>query len=433
MKILYFDCFSGISGDMTIGALLDLGIDTERFRQELSKLNLSGYELHIDKKLCRGIAGTDVNVVLVYEHEEEHEEEYEHEHEHVHVHEHGHEHQHHGHHHGEHGHEHHGQTERNLGDILAILDGSSLSQRVKDFSRRVFTEIASAEGRVHGKPVDEVHFHEVGAIDSIVDIAGTAICLELLGIDRVYSSALHDGNGFIECRHGMIPVPVPAVMEMLSGSGIPLISEDVSTELVTPTGMGIIKCLAESFGSRPSMRIDKTGYGTGKRDTGRLNALRVFMGELYENTSEGDEIVVMETNIDDSSPEIIGYTTERLFEKGALDVFYTPIYMKKNRPAFMITVLMRPEDEELLAGIILTETTTLGIRKSLSRRYCMERETVNVTTVYGDARVKIASSGAFRKASPEYEDCRKLALVHGIPILKIYETVMENARRLYGL
>ena len=394
---------------MTIGALLDLGIDTDRFRQELSKLNLPGYELHIEKKICRGIAGTDVNVVLTHEHE------------------HGH------HHHGEHGHEHHGQTERNLGDIMAILDGSSLTQRVKDFSRSVFTEIASAESRVHGKPVDEVHFHEVGAIDSIIDIAGTAICLELLGIDKVYASPLHDGNGFIECRHGIIPVPVPAVVEMLAGSGIPLISEDVSTELVTPTGMGIIKCLAESFGGRPSMRIDKTGYGTGKRETGRLNALRVFMGELYENTSEDDEIVVMETNIDDSSPEIIGYTAERLFEKGALDVFYTPIYMKKSRPAFMLTVLARPEDEEILAGIILTETTTLGIRKSLSKRYCMKRETVNVTTGYGDARVKIASNGAFRKASPEYEDCRKLAGIHEIPISRIYEAVMENARRQYGL
>lgn len=316
---------------------------------------------------------------------------------------------------------------------MAIIDGSSLSHRVKDFSKRVFKEIASAEARVHGKSVDEVHFHEVGAIDSIVDIAGTAICLELLGIDRVYASPLHDGNGFIECRHGIIPVPVPAVLEMLAGSGIPLVSENVSTELVTPTGMGIIKCLAESFGDRPSIRIDKTGYGIGKRETGKLNALRVFMGELYSSASEGDEIVVMETNIDDSSPEIIGYTAERLFEKGALDVFYTPIYMKKNRPAFMLTVLAHPEDEEILAGIILTETTTLGIRKSLSKRYCMERETVNVTTVYGDARVKIASIGSFRKGSPEYEDCRKLAGVHGVPISRIYEAVMENARRQYGL
>lgn len=407
MKILYFDCFSGISGDMTVGALLDLGIDADRFRQELSKLNLPGYELHIEKKLNRGIAGTDVNIVLVHGHDLQ-----EHEH---------------------HVHDHHAHNERNLGDILALLEGSSLSQRVKDFSRRVFTEIASAEASVHGKPIDQVHFHEVGAVDSIVDIAGTAICLELLGIDRVYSSPLHDGNGFTECRHGVIPVPVPAVVEMLTGSGIPLVSEDVSTELVTPTGMGIIKCLAESFGARPSMKIDRTGYGIGKRETGRLNALRVFMGELYEGASEGDEIVVMETNIDDSSPEIVSYTSERLFENGALDVFYTPIYMKKSRPAFMLTVLARPEDEEKLAGIILTETTTLGIRKSLSRRYCMKRETVSVATVYGDARVKIASNGAFRKASPEYEDCRKLAGTHGIPISKIYEAVMENARRQYGL
>lgn len=427
MKILYFDCFSGISGDMTIGALLDLGIDTEKFRQELAGLNLSGYELHIERRLSRGIAGTDVNVILTQDH---HEGDHQHEDDHQHGHDHHHEHHHHEH---EQGHEHYSRTERNLGQIMEIIDGSSLSQRVRDFCRKVFTEIAEAEGRVHGKPVDEVHFHEVGAVDSIVDIAGTAICLEMLGIDTVYASPLHDGNGFIECRHGIIPVPVPAVVEMLEGSGIPLISEDVSTELVTPTGMGIIKCLAEGFGSRPVMRIDKTGYGIGKRETGRLNALRVFMGELYENASEGDEIVILETNIDDASPEIMGYTAERLFEKGALDVFYTPIYMKKNRPAFMLTVLARPADEEMLAGIILTETTTLGIRKSLSKRYCMEREIVNVATEYGEARVKIASRGAFRKAAPEYEDCRKLAGIHGIPISRIYETVMENARKQYGL
>ncbi len=426
LKILYFDCFSGISGDMTLGALLDLGIDADVFKRELDRLNLPGYVVHIERKLAKGIAGTDIDVILTqddeggnHEHEDDHSR---------HNHSHPHDHNHHS-----HGHESHGGTERSLGDIMAIINGSGLSQRIKDFSGRVFAEIAAAEARVHGKPIDEVHFHEVGAVDSIVDIAGTAICLELLGIDRVYASPLHDGKGFIECRHGIIPVPVPAVVEMLAGSGIPLISEDVPTELVTPTGMGIIKCLAESFGDRPDMRIDRTGYGIGKRETGRLNALRVFIGEPFGDASEGDEIVVMETNIDDSSPEIIGYTAEKLFDKGALDVFYTPIYMKKNRPAFMLTVLAHPEDEEMLANIILTETTTLGIRTSLSRRYCMERETVGVATAYGEARVKIASRGAFRKAAPEYEDCRRLAGLHGVPISKIYETVMENARKKFGL
>jgi uncharacterized protein (TIGR00299 family) protein len=426
LKILYFDCFSGISGDMTIGALLDLGIDAGRFRQELSKLNLEGFELHIERRLSRGIAGTDVNVVLTQP--DDCRERGGHGHdgrEHGYTHDHGYSH--------DYGHEHHARAERNLDDILAIIDGSGLSQRVKDFSRRVFSEIAAAEARVHGKPVGEVHFHEVGAVDSIIDITGTAICLELLGVDRVYASPLHDGNGFIECRHGIIPVPVPAVVEMLAGSGIPLISEDVPTELVTPTGMGIIKCLAGSFGARPAMKIEKTGYGIGKRETGRLNALRILMGEPYGEAPEGDEVAVLETNIDDASPEIIGYTAERLFEKGALDVFYTPVYMKKNRPAYMLTVLARPQDEELLAGVILTETTTLGIRKSLSKRYCMERRTVTVTTPYGDARVKIASGGAFRKGAPEYEDCRKLALLHGIPIARIYEAVMENAKGQYGL
>lgn len=433
MKILYFDCFSGISGDMTIGALLDLGIDREVFLKILSRLKLEGYEIEINKKTVNGISGTDVNVMLK---------------------ENGHEHVHH------HSHDHtHAHGERGLADIELILDRSSLSENAKDFSKKVFREIAAAEAKVHGKSIDEVHFHEVGAVDSIVDVAGTAICLDLLGVDRVYSSALHDGSGFIECRHGIIPVPVPAVLEMLKGSGIPMISENVSTELVTPTGMGLIKCLAASFGSRPPMLVEKTGYGFGKRDTGRLNALRVILGETYEEQqvddlqqrgkdkaavlssqhdvniagSGEDEIVVLETNIDDTTAEILGYTMSKLLEAGALDAFYTPVFMKKNRPAYMLTVLAAPGHEDAMADIILRETSTLGIRTRSMKRYCMEREIVTVDTPYGEARVKIATRGGLQKASLEYEDCRKIAESAGLPLAKVYFLMMEAAKEKYGL
>lgn len=440
MKILYFDCFSGISGDMVIGALLDLGIDRQVFLKELSRLELDGYRIDINTKTMNGISGTDVNVVLTEDepgHGHEHEHPHDHEHAHNHHHEHGHNHhQEHNHDH-DHSHDHahaHAHGERGLADIELMLDRSSLSENVKVFSKKVFREIAAAEAKVHGKPIDEVHFHEVGAVDSIVDITGTAICLELLGVDRVYSSALHDGYGFIECRHGIIPVPVPAVMEMLAGSGIPLISENVGTELVTPTGMGLIKCLAVGFGSMPAMIIEKTGYGLGKRDTGRLNALRVVLGEtLKEQQADKDEIVQLETNIDDTTAEILGYTMTKLLDAGALDAFYTPVFMKKNRPAYMLTVLVAPGNEDAMADIILRETSTLGIRTRYLKRYCMERETVHVETPYGGVRVKIATMGGIKKASPEYEDCRKIAESEGLPLAKVYRVVAAEAAKQYGL
>ncbi len=242
MKALYFNCFSGISGDMTLGALLDLGIDQEHFVNELEKLDLNGYTIEIKKQIKKSIIGTDVDVILKEVP-------------------------------GQH-------YTRNLYDIQKIIDDSELTDWVKAKSKDVFKEVARAEGKVHGKPIDQVHFHEVGAIDSIVDIVGSVICLELLGIKKIHVSKIHDGNGFIKCQHGIIPVPVPAVMEMLSGTNIPFVTEDVKTEMVTPTGMALVKCLGTSFGQIPEMTIEKVGYGYGKRETGRLNALRVVMGEV---------------------------------------------------------------------------------------------------------------------------------------------------------
>ena len=431
MRILYFDCFSGISGDMTMGALLDLGIDTRVFQQELAKLNLDGYELKITKKLVNGITGTDVSVILRDLNEECHEISL-----HVAREDVCHNKSIHGepvckdHHEGNHSHSHthdHNHSERNLKDISLIIDQSSLSGWVKSFSKAVFLEIAAAEAKVHSKGINEVHFHEVGAVDSIVDIVGTAICMEILGVEKVYSSELHDGKGTIVCRHGTIPVPVPAVMEMLTGSGIPLISENIGTELVTPTGMALIKHMAKDYGQMPPMLADKAGYGMGKRETGKFNALRVVLGDMYEEKLTDEEIVVLETNIDDMSPEILGYAASKLFEAGALDVFYTPIYMKKGRPAFMLTVLSKTETENILADIVLMETSTLGIRRTTCKRHCMNREIITVETEYGKARVKVASKGDFGKASPEYEDCRKIAEAAGIPLTRVYEAVMNSA------
>jgi uncharacterized protein (TIGR00299 family) protein len=425
VKVLYFDCFSGISGDMTLGALLDLGIDKEKFKRELGKLNLKGYDIIIEKKTNNGIVGTDVNVILSEEYEELQKKLEQHEHEHKHDHGNGH---HNSHNHGdghEHSHHSHSHSMRNLKSIEMIIDWSDLNQNVKDVSKKVFREIAQAEARVHNKDVNDVHFHEVGAIDSIVDIVGVAICIDMLGVQKIFSSPLHDGSGFVQCQHGIIPVPVPAVMEMLRDTKIPLIQEDVNTEMVTPTGMGLIKCLSSNFGNMPAMIIDKIGYGLGKREIGRLNALRVVVGNLLGDDGMMEEIAVLETNIDDMSPEVLGFTLQRLFECGALDVFYTPIYMKKNRPAFMLTVLTNTSQEEKLTDIILKETSSLGVRRNTVKRHCMDREILKVNTGLGKVRVKVASKGSFKKYAPEYEDCREIALKSGMPLTQVFDEVKK--------
>jgi len=437
MRVLYFDCFSGISGDMALGALMDLGIDEAEFKRELDKLNLSGYDIVVKKKVKNSIAVTDVDVVLDSEfnnghdncqHEHEHCHENNHEYNHVHEHEQSHgevDNHSHGHSHDHNHHHDHNHTARNLTDIEKIIDSSDLNNNVKKFSKKVFREIALAEAKVHNKAVEEVHFHEVGAVDSIVDIVGAAICLDLLKIDKVYSSPLHDGKGFIECQHGRLPVPVPAVMEMLLKSNIPYIVEDINTELVTPTGIGIIKCLAQSFGNMPEMLIDNVGYGAGKRDTGRLNALRCIMGTMDE-TENRDKVIVLSTNIDDMNPEILGFVMDELFELGALEVHYTPVYMKKNRPAVELTVICNGDKEQIIVDKILKETTTLGIRRTITERYKMDREMVKVNTQYGEVKVKVSKYGQFKKIAPEYEDCREIALNKDVPLWKVYNEVCKK-------
>lgn len=428
MRVLYFDCFSGISGDMTLGALLDLGLDGSAFLRELDKLKVDGYSIEIKKVVKSGITGTDINVILEGEadhHNPSHEHDHSQEHDHEHSHDHGNDHSH-GH---IHQHE-HSHQERNLTDIENIINKSDLKPAVKAMSTRIFREIARAEAKVHGKDISEVHFHEVGAIDSIVDIVGACICIDMLGVERIYASELHEGKGFVRCAHGLLPVPVPAVMEMLCNSNIPLITEDTPFELVTPTGIGILKMTCTAFGKMPPISIEKTGYGMGKRETGRFNALRAVVGTLYQQESlPNDEVSILETNIDNMSPEILGYTMEKLLDSGALDVYYTPIYMKKNRPSVMLSVLARCQDEKKFSDIMFKETSTLGIRVSRSSRYCMNREFVKVNTEYGDVRVKIASIGDVRKFAPEYEDCKNIAVKTGLPITKVYELVNESYRQ----
>ena len=457
MRVLYFDCFSGISGDMTLGALLDLGLEQDVFLNELKKLNVTGYSVDIRKVVKNGISGTDVKIIL-----------YDEKHSHIHCHENDepestdfndyekvyenqyifnnnndknnncyHHAQTHSHSHLEqehccgqtHSHS-HSQPERNLADIENIINMSDLKPRVKVMSTNIFREIARAEAKVHGIAINEIHFHEVGAIDSIVDIIGACICIDMLGVERIYASELHDGKGFVKCAHGLLPVPVPAVMEMLCDSNIPLITEDVSCEMVTPTGMAILKMTCSNFGKMPPLSIERTGYGMGKRDTGRFNAIRAVVGTLYEQDSiPNDEISILETNIDNMSPEILGYTMEKLFDSGALDVYYTPIYMKKSRPSVVLTVLAKCGDEKKFTDIIFKETSTLGVRISHSLRYCMNRELVKVDTQYGAVRVKVASSEDIMKFAPEYEDCKNIAMKTGMPINKVYELVSEKYKQ----
>jgi len=399
MKTLYLDCFSGVSGDMLLGALVDVGVDGDALIAELSKLNVDGYTLSFEKTAKQGIGGTDAHVEL---------------HPHEHHHEHGND------------HEHHHHDSRNLSDIQHIIDSSTITDGVKELSKKVFQEIAAAEARVHMKPIDEVHFHEVGAIDSIVDIVGVCICLDMLGVEKVFASELHDGKGFIKCQHGIIPVPVPAVMEMLKGSGIPLVQEDTGTELVTPTGFAIVKCITSAFGTMPAMDIHSVGYGFGKRETGRFNGIRVLLGES-KGKQALEDLIVLETNIDNISGEILGYTMERLLNEGALDVFHTPIYMKKNRPGVMLSVITKADKEQAMADILLRETTTLGIRRYAISRYVMEREIFKVDTKYGEIRVKKAWLDSIVKYSPEYEDCVICAQRNKVPIKDVFAAAMVEA------
>ena len=422
MKIAYFDCFSGISGDMTLGALVDVGVPSEILTDGLATLKLDAeFSLRFEKAVKHSITGTRAIVDVHPAHTDSHEKK-------AHSHGHGHSHTHEHSHHHEHG------PSRHLSDIFKLLDDSDLDAEVRDTAKRVFDRLAEAEAKVHNTSKDNVHLHEVSGIDSIVDIVGSVIGLAYLEVDAVYASPLSLGRGFVRCAHGVMPVPVPGTMELLQG--VPIHQTDIPKELVTPTGAALITTLSQNFGVMPQMRLDRIGYGAGTRDLEqRPNLLRLCLGEKTSDTglktthhhAETDSVNIIETNVDDMSPEITGYVTTQLFEHGALDVFLAPVYMKKGRPATQITVLCPTIHRDRLIELLLTETTTFGVRLSSADRIKLRRDFVEIKTQWGTIQAKRGYlNGTLIKTVPEYEDCKRLAEQNSVPLRQVYAAALSN-------
>lgn len=399
MKVLFYDCFSGISGDMNLGAMIDLGIEVDYLKNELNKLKLSGWELVTEKDQRHGITGTKVTVRLVDHH-------------------HGHGHHHH-HHHDEHGH-------RHYADIENIIYQSELSGEVKDLSMKIFRKVAEAEAKVHGISIDKVHFHEVGAIDSIIDIVGAAICYIALGVEGVHVSEVELGSGFVKCDHGTLPVPAPATAEIIKG--IPVRRSNINFEATTPTGAAIISVLGTNFSPDYSMIIEKTGYGIGQKDHADLpNVLRVLIGEAEVAESAGHDALLISCNIDDMNPEFCDYISESLFMAGASDVYISDIIMKKGRPGIVINVICEKELAETVKKILFTESTTLGIRSFTFRKDTLSREFAIVNTEFGDVKFKRSFyKGKEVSCKPEYEDCKKIATEKGLPVKDVYNRLITH-------
>ena len=388
MKILYFDCFSGVSGNMILGAMVDAGIDIKALKKELKKLDLHSYSLKVSKVKRKGIKGTKVDVIVDKK-----------------------KHLHHTH----------------YKDIKRLIERSKLSKKIKEDSLAIFKNIAEAEAKIHRTSVDNVHFHEVGAVDSIVDVVGTSICISLLNSDITLSSPINTGKGMVKTEHGLLPVPAPATTEMLKG--FPSYSSDIEFELATPTGVGIITAMAKASNTIPVMKTNAIGYGAGSKDfSDSPNLLRIMIGEGY-SPSEQDSITVIESNIDDMNPQFYDHIMNRIFDAGALDVFLTPIIMKKNRPAVKITLLSENDNVNKLADILLKETTSFGLRMYKTERIKLEKEIKTVKTEYGSTKVKIGKkNGKIINIAPEYEDCKRIANERGISIREVYEKVKSATR-----
>jgi len=387
-RLLYVDAFAGVSGDMLLGALIDAGLELDTLKAELGKLNLEGYELEAERITSHGLTGTRLHVHDTLK----------------------------------------AYPARHLHDIHHLIDSSTLSDTVKRQSMAVFERLGRAEAGIHGIPLEEVHFHEIGAVDTIVDVVGFCVGLELLGIDQVYASAIPLGSGTVDIAHGRFPVPVPAVLAMLGQVNAPTVPHPAQTEIVTPTGAALLTQLA--IFERPPMRVQRIGYGFGSKEFPWANALRVWLGEHAHTHHLGhDEVVEMECNLDDTTGETLGYTMERLFEAGALDVWFTPIQMKKNRPGVLLSILTVPDKANLLAEIALRETSTLGIRTFPPvHRLKADRRMTQVETPWGTVRVKEKwLNGKRIAASPEYEDCARLARQSGEPIAQIMNAAVQAA------
>ncbi|KHD37478.1 hypothetical protein NL50_04690 [Clostridium acetobutylicum] len=417
MRILYYDCFCGISGDMNLAALVDLGVPKKYLMDELLKLNLeSEYEIKIEKGQKLGITGTRVDVILKEEHHNKHElEEVLHNHEHEkHYHEIKNDEQ-------SHSHEHH---HRSLRDIEEIINSSALNDKVKKLSLNIFMKVAEAEAKVHGRGLYEVHFHEVGAVDSIVDIVGAAICIDYLKVDKILASRVQVGGGFVRCAHGIMPVPAPATVEILKN--IPINTGIVQFETTTPTGAAILAANVKEFTQKLDFIIKKTAYGIGHRDLEIPNVLRVYLGE-EESFQNIENQYILETNIDDMNPEIYGYVEEKLFKVGALDVFKTPIFMKKGRSGIKLSVLTNEKSEREVLDVIFEETTSIGVRRYKVEKIMLTREFSKVKTEFGDITVKKAYyKGKLVKYKPEYEECKDIAREKNVSIHKVYKAVYKQ-------
>jgi uncharacterized protein (TIGR00299 family) protein len=392
MKLAYFDCFSGISGDMTLGALVDAGCPVEYLRSELQSLDVPGWTLSAEKVWKNGMAATSVKVATEDR-----------------------------------------QKHRALSTILEIIGKSKIAPQVRDRAAAIFEKLGRAEAYVHDAPLEKVHFHEVGAVDAIVDIVGACIGFDALGVAKFASSPLNVGGGTTKMAHGVLPVPTPATARLLQGA--PTYSNGVQKELVTPTGAAIIATLCESFGPQPAMTVSSIGYGAGTLDLEHQpNVVRIMIGEVAEKSTTAElgfdeEIAVIEANLDDMNPQIYGHFQERALSAGALDVYTTPVQMKKNRPGTLLTVLCKPQDTPRLMDLIFAETTTIGARTYNAQRRVLPRKSVSVSTPYGEVRMKVAGvNGHIRHATPEYEDCRKLAAEKNVPL----QTVMTAAQNAFA-
>ena len=390
MKTLYFDCFAGASGDMILGALIAAGVEPEAFKQQLSLLGVQGYSINFETVDRSGVSATYARVQTAHEH-----------------------------------------AHRHLSDILKIIYDSRLSDSIKERAAKIFSRLAEAEARVHNEPIERIHFHEVGALDAIIDVVGAAICFELLGIERFASSAFHVGSGTVDMDHGRFPVPPPAVAELLKGT--PFYSTDIVGELVTPTGAAIITTVCTDYGPIPEIKLERTGYGAGTRQYEKFpNALRVLIGEVEASPNESapatdERLWMLETNMDDISPQILGHVMERAFELGALDCYFTSVQMKKNRPGVLLSVLCRAQQRPALSELLFSETTTLGIRAYEVERRALQRKIVAVETQYGPIDVKVAQlNGHILKAMPEYEQCRLAARAADVP-LRVVEAAARAA------
>jgi uncharacterized protein (TIGR00299 family) protein len=420
LTILYFDCFSGAAGDMILGALIDAGVPLADVRRALGSLALAPETVWTDRVLRAGVSATKFCVRgedLPLDHAHDHDHDHEHaDTSHPSHHSHGPEESHHSHRPAsDESHLHRHAPHRSLADISALIDGSALSATGKDRAKHLFHRLGEAEAAVHGTSVDDVHLHEVGALDSIVDIVGAVFAMETLGVDKVASSPLNVGGGMVRSAHGLYPVPTPATARLLEG--VPIYAGAQKTELVTPTGALLITSYASEFGPVPAMKIRKTGYGAGSRDFADTpNVLRVLVGEA-DAAAASHSVVSIEAEIDDMNPQIFGLLMDRLLGEGALDVFYTSIQMKKNRPGTLLTVIAAPAVRDRLTSIIFRETTTIGVRYRELRRECLDRETVTVETPLGAVRMKIARrNGEVLNASPEFEDCVRIATEHKRPL-----------------